>query len=167
MFVAWPGLLILELKSLVWREVCILGHFVLRRHHLLETTFKILNVYFFYFILFYFIFFTWSGLLILDFKSQQLLDGRTVENKGKLIPWFEFKTIHINRATMEILAVVFITRGKKWKSNFVRYFHAPVSILYWKIVLHTWYRNVTSFQNPYFNSWLQVGDFLTQCGQWL
>ena len=28
LFVAWPGLLILEFKSLKWGEVYILGHFV-------------------------------------------------------------------------------------------------------------------------------------------
>ena len=30
LFLAWSGLLILEFKSLMWGEVCILGHFVLR-----------------------------------------------------------------------------------------------------------------------------------------
>ena len=30
LFVAWPGLLSLEFKLLMWGEVCILGHFVLR-----------------------------------------------------------------------------------------------------------------------------------------
>jgi hypothetical protein len=30
LFVTWPGLLILDFKSLLWGEVCILGHFVLR-----------------------------------------------------------------------------------------------------------------------------------------
>ena len=33
LFVTWPGLLILDFKSLMWGEVCILGHFVHRWHH--------------------------------------------------------------------------------------------------------------------------------------
>ena len=33
LFVAWSGLFILEFKSLMRGEVCILGHFVLRWHH--------------------------------------------------------------------------------------------------------------------------------------
>ena len=41
MFLAWPGLLISKLKSLMWGEVCILGHFVLGWHHLNAAYYQI------------------------------------------------------------------------------------------------------------------------------
>ena len=65
LFVAWPGLLILEFKSLMWGEVYILGHFVLRWHH-------------------------WVGILYCynnerpTRQKQLLFNGKTVENKCKL-----------------------------------------------------------------------------------